>query len=136
MFLYILCNSIAKSFSLFGQRGEWFFFFPGISVRNPLKEEEQEIYVFLVLFGSSDWSSVAARVWLCLCLLHATLASVQYCCFDEFEAKTVCGVCAFCFDALDLMLCWSLRFFLWLCFWLFYFAGHVMELWFVMEAFR
>lgn len=58
-------------------------------MRNPLKEEEEEIYVVLVLFGSSDWSSVAARVWLCLCMLHATLASsVQYCCFDEFEAKT------------------------------------------------
>ncbi|KAH1265281.1 hypothetical protein GmHk_01G001015 [Glycine max] len=56
-------------------------------VRNPLKEEEWEIYVVLVLFGSSDWSFVEARVRLRLYLLHATLAGVEFCCFDEFEVK-------------------------------------------------
>ncbi|KAG5016888.1 hypothetical protein JHK85_023024 [Glycine max] len=56
-------------------------------MRNPLKEEEQEIYVVLVLFGSSDWSFVEARVRLRLCLLHATLVGVEFCCFDEFEVK-------------------------------------------------
>ena len=64
-------------------------------VRNPLKEEEWEIYVVLVLFGSSDWSFVEARVRLRLYLLHATLAGVEFCCFDEFEVKKVCWICAF-----------------------------------------
>lgn len=64
-------------------------FFVWISMRNPLKEEEQEIYVVLVLFGSSDWSFVEARVRLRLYLLHATLAGVEFCCFDEFEVKKV-----------------------------------------------
>jgi len=130
LFLYILCNSIAKSFSLFGQRGEWcFFFFFGISVRNPLKEEEQEIYM-------SSWFYLEVVIgallqlgfgYACVCcmllwLVFNTAVSMS------LRPKRYVGFVLFVVDALDLTLCWSLRFFLWLCFRLFCFAGHVMEL--------
>jgi len=47
----------------------------------------------------------------------------------SLRPKRYVGFAIFVVDVLDLMmLCWSLRFFLWLCFCLLYFAGHVMEL--------